>query len=138
MPFFRSIAAQPITFDAGDTRYIVPPGGVCELDRRVAYVPKARGLPLVAVERSDVRDEPVVDGAPVPPPRKVRVRGVASGETVLQSDDGDDRVGDALSEHRSDLQALSAVPEEGDAAEPQAMDPAVIAALASRRERKGK
>lgn len=135
MPLFRSTAAQSITFDAGEYRYTVPSGGVCEIDRRVAYVPRARGLPLEPTERGDVKDAKIIEGVPVPPPRVTRVRGVASGSTVLQSDDGDDRVGEPISEHRADLQSLSATPSDEDDDATAPVDPGLVAALASRRKK---
>lgn len=137
MPLFRSTALDTITFDAGDTRFVVPPGGVCELDKRVSYVPAARGLPLKAIDRADVkRGEPVIDGAAAPPPRQTRVRGVASGRTVLESDDGDDKAGAVISDARAALSELaepvpSASADEG--ADLGASVPAVVAKAARAR-----
>jgi hypothetical protein len=94
MPFFRSTATVPIAFEIGDYAYAVPPEGVCEIDRRYAYVPKARGLPLVEIERSAVGDAVVVEPKPVDRPAPRRVPGVISGTDVLTKDDADDELDD--------------------------------------------
>jgi len=96
MPFFRSTATVPITFEIGDYAYAVPPEGVCEIDRRYAYVPKARGLPLVEIERNAVGDAVVVEPKPVAHPVPRRVRGVVSGADVLTKDEADDDEDDGV------------------------------------------
>jgi len=137
MTLFRSTASVPITFDAGDTRYTVPPGEVCEIEKRYAYLPSARGLPLVAVDRKDVGEGDVVEGVPVPPPKRTRVRGVASGRSVLESDDGEDRVGEPISEARAALLEL-APSDDGDAISDEgAAVPAVVAKAARARRGEG-
>lgn len=139
MTLFRSTASTTISFDVGDTRYVVPPGAVCDLEKRYAYVPGARGLPIVEVDRKDVKaDEAVLEGAPVPPPKRTRERGVASGRAVLESDDGDDRVGEPISEARAallDIVGASADAEEDESADVGAAVPAVVAKVV--RARKG-
>lgn len=141
MPLFRSTSDRVITFDAGDTRYVVPPGGICELDKRVSYVPRVRGLPLVAVDRKDVpADAAVIDGAPVLPPKRTRIRGVASGQTVLESDDADDRVGEPISEARASLAALAegaALGGDDDGDGESAVVPAVVAKAVRARKGEG-
>ncbi len=134
---FRSTSSNPITFDAGDLRFVVPPGAAVEIERRYAYVPSARGLPLVQIERSAlVKDEPVIEGVDAPKPKRTRVRGVASGQTVLESEDGDDRVGEPISEARlalMDLQDTSAASGDDGDAEPSALPAVVAKAARSRR-----
>lgn len=99
MPHFRNTTRHDLAFDAGDLHFAVPPGAVCAIDQRVKYIVHARGLPLVEVPSKDLtRAElrSVVEGVSVPPPRPRRVRGVASGNTVNASEDGDDVEGDVV------------------------------------------
>lgn len=131
MPFFRSTSPVPITFDAGDQRYVVPPGAICEIDRRYAYVPQARRLPLVPVDRKEVEPQTeVIEPKPAPKPAPKRVKGVASGQTVLESDDGDDRVGEVISPARAAL--LDTVGEDGEADAPVGVPAAVADAVKGR------
>ena len=131
MPFFRSTSPVQITFDAGDQRYVVPPGSICEIDRRYAYVPQARRLPLVPVDRKEVEPQTeVIEPKPAPKPTPKRVKGVASGSTVLESDDGDDRVGEVISPARAAL--LDTVGEDGEADAPVGVPAAVADAVKGR------
>lgn len=133
MPFFRSTSPVPITFDAGDQRYVVPPGAICEVDRRYAYVVQARGLPLTLVDRKEVEPQAeVIEPKPAPKPAPKRVKGVASGSTVLESDDGDDRVGEVISPARAAL--LDSV--ESDEADAPVGIPAAIADAVKSRAKK--
>lgn len=138
MPLFRSTASVPIQFDAGETRFVVPAGAAVEIERRYEYIPAARGLPLVQIERSSLaKDEPVIEGSDAPKPKRTRVRGVASGQTVLESDDGDDRVGEPISEARASLVALAEGAVVGDDSEadgePVALPTVVAKAARARR-----
>ncbi len=59
-----------------------------------------------------------------------RVKGVASGSTVLESDDGDDRVGEVISPARAAL--LDTVGEDGEADAPVGVPAAVADAVKGR------
>jgi len=128
MTLFRSTSPDTITFDVGDTRYTVPPGGLVEIERRHSYIPSARGLPLREIERREAGDEDVAEGKDAPPPVRRRVKGVASGDTVLNTDDADDRAGAPISDARAALLAMQAS-DDGDG-EPSAEG---VPALVSRR-----
>lgn len=139
MTLFRSTAPVQIQFDAGETRFVVPAGAAVEIERRYEYIPAARGLPLVPIERASLaKDELVIEGSDAPKPKRTRERGVASGQTVLESDDGDDRVGEPISETRASLAALAESAVIGGDSEDDG-EPAVLPAVVAKavRSRKG-
>lgn len=89
--FFRNTADSTVTFDIDSIRYSLPPGKLCDIEKRYTYIVKSRGLPLEEVSLMEAAQEQgsVVEPKPVPR-RRTAIRGVASGDTVTASDDKDD------------------------------------------------
>lgn len=62
--YFRNDTTRTLDFDVEGERFVVPPGGGCEIPRRLAYVIASRGLPLTKLEDGDA-----LPGALVEPTR---------------------------------------------------------------------
>jgi tRNA/tmRNA/rRNA uracil-C5-methylase (TrmA/RlmC/RlmD family) len=90
--YYRNTSDDTIVTDIGTTRIAVPPGKICEIEKRFAYVVIARKLPLeeVSLEEVAAQKDAVVETSPVPRQRPRAIRGVASGDTVEKTDDLDD------------------------------------------------
>jgi len=95
MPHFKNSSTSTITTDIGDERYRLEPGETAEIPARLTYVIARRGLPLVEVPLREVDEKKIVRPGPVPPPRRVKVPGVASGNTVERgAADAEDTAGE--------------------------------------------
>lgn len=88
MPFFHNATETTLRFEIDDERYAVPPGAQCEIPRKFAWVPAARGLPLTA-GAAPTEGAQTVEPTVVSPSRPVYPPGVEVGPVRDQDDDED-------------------------------------------------